>query len=217
MTTTLNGPCYFSGTVADSLVVMLHGRGASGDNMISIAPYMSKKGLSGTKFVAPHAPMIYGFAGYTWFTDSLKDMEEKTAFAEIMEAVEIVNKFVDSQLETLGIGDDKLAFIGFSQGAMLSMYLGLSRKKQCAAVLAYSGAVPFPASLEPMINSRPPVCVVHGEEDYVIPFEYFGYSTDFLKRNNVDVDAHGIKALDHSINNECLEIGTQFIKNHITK
>lgn len=217
MATTLNGPCYFPGTVADSLVVFLHGRGANGDNLISIAPYMSKQGLGNTKFVAPHAPMPYGPTGYTWFTDSLRDMEEKTAFAEIMNAVKIVNKFVDSQLEVLGIGDDKLAFVGFSQGAMLSMYLGLSREKECAAVVAYSGAVPFPAALEPMISSRPPVCVVHGEEDVVIPFEYFGYTTDFLRRNSVRVDAHSLKGLDHSINNEGLEIGLKFIKDCITK
>ncbi|QJC27777.1 esterase [Anaplasma platys] len=217
MTTILNGPCYSSGSAVDSLVVLLHGRGASGDNLISIAPYMSRQGLGNTKFVAPHAPMPYGPAGYTWFTDSLRDMDEKTAFTEIMEAVQKVNRFVDSQLAMLDISDDKLAFVGFSQGAMLSMYLGLNREKECAAVVAYSGAVPFPAALEPMIRSRPPVCVVHGEDDDVIPFEYFGHTTGFLERNNVRVDAHGLKDLDHSISNEGLEIGLKFIKDRITK
>ncbi|SCV63183.1 Carboxylesterase 2 [Anaplasma phagocytophilum] len=216
MVVTLKGPCYCSGDSADSLVVMLHGRGASGDNMIAIAPYMSQKGLNNTQFVSPHAPLRYGSIGYTWFTDSLRDMEERSACAEIMKSVEMVNRFIDVQLEALGIGDDKLSLVGFSQGAMLSIYVGLSREKKCASVVAYSGAVPFPHALESMVRSRPDVCVIHGEDDDVIPFYFFEECVDFLQRNKVPVEAHSVKSLGHSIDDQGLETGSLFIKNRIT-
>ena len=215
MTTKLSGPCYRSGDKADSLVVLLHGRGVSGDNMVAIAPYMSKVGLKNAQFVAPHAPLSYGHSGYTWFTDSLKDMEEKTAVAEIMESVNMVNGFIDEQLRMLGLSDDELALVGFSQGAMLSVYVGLSRAKRCAAVVAYSGAVPFPRTLENRILSRPDICVVHGKNDEVIPFCYFEECVSFLRNNDIRVEALGVDSLDHSINNQGLEVGTRFIVSRI--
>ncbi|MFV9838681.1 MAG: alpha/beta hydrolase [Aaplasma endosymbiont of Hyalomma asiaticum] len=215
MTTKLNGPCYRSGDKADSLVVLLHGRGVSGDNMVAIAPYMSKVGLKNAQFVAPHAPLPYGPAGYTWFTDSLRNMEEGTAVSEIMQSVNIVNWFIDEQLRMLDLSDSQLALVGFSQGAMLSVYVGLSRAKRCAAVVAYSGAVPFPHTLGNKILSRPDVCVVHGKNDEVIPFCYFEECVSFLRNNNIKVEALGIDSLDHSINNQGLEVGARFIVSRV--
>ncbi|MDB1135367.1 alpha/beta hydrolase [Candidatus Anaplasma sp. TIGMIC] len=217
MSSLLNGPCYRSGSAVESLVVMLHGRGASGDNIIAAAPGMAKLGLVNVQFVAPHAPLRYCPTSFTWFTESLREMQEETAFKEIMRSVEMVNQFIDAQLDALGLGNDKLALVGFSQGAMLSMYVGLSRAEKCAAVVAYSGAVPFPHLLESQINSKPSVCVVHGECDSVIPFSYFGECVDFLRKNQVPVTASGLKLLGHSINETGLKIGSEFIKDRITK
>ncbi|MCU7611344.1 alpha/beta hydrolase [Anaplasma capra] len=210
----INGPSFLSGDSVKNLVVMLHGRGASGDNMISLAPQMSKE-LPSTQFVAPHAYMSYG-SGYTWFSDSVKDMEESTAFVGIMKAVEAVNGFIDVQLAKFGVDDSKLSLMGFSQGAMLAIYVGLCREKQCASVVAYSGAVPFPHALAPKIRSRPSVCVVHGTDDQVIPIHYFNECVSFCRGNNVPISEHKLRGLDHSINEEGAKIGTQFIKDGFT-
>lgn len=128
MVISMNGPSFFSGDSVKNLVVMLHGRGASGDNMISLAPHMSKE-LPSAQFLAPHAHMNYG-NGYTWFSDSVRDMEESTAFVEIMQAVQDVNEFIDAQLARFSIGDSELSLVGFSQGAMLAIYVGLCRAKK---------------------------------------------------------------------------------------
>ena len=209
----LSGPTFFAGNSADSLVVMLHGRGASGDNMMTLATGMSKK-VPSAKFIAPHAPKAYG-TGYTWFSDSIRNMDEKTAFIEIIEHAEIVSKFIDAQLEELHISDDKLSLVGFSQGAMLAIYIALSRAKKCAAVVAYSGAIPFPHLLKTRMVSKPDICVMHGRSDEVIPFSYFEESVAFLKENGVPVVGHAMHGLDHRINSEGLEMGSQFIKERL--
>ncbi|WP_262406046.1 alpha/beta hydrolase [Anaplasma marginale] len=210
----MNGPSFFSGDSVKNLVVMLHGRGASGDNMISLAPHMSKE-LPSAQFLAPHAHMNYG-NGYTWFSDSVRDMEESTAFVEIMQAAQDVNEFIDAQLARFSIGDSELSLVGFSQGAMLAIYVGLCRAKKCASIVAYSGAIPFPHALVPKIRSKPNVCVVHGTDDYVIPIHYFSECVGFLREQGVPVVEHKLQGLDHSINSEGAKIGTKFIKDNFT-
>ncbi|ACZ49502.1 putative esterase [Anaplasma centrale str. Israel] len=212
MVISINGPSFFSGDSVKNLVVMLHGRGANGDNMISLAPQMSKE-LPATQFLAPHAHMSYG-GGYTWFSDSVRDMEESTAFVEIMQAVEIVNEFIDVQQDRFSIGDSELSLVGFSQGAMLAIYVGLCRAQKCASIVAYSGAIPFPHALATKIRSKPGVCVVHGTDDHVIPIHYFDECVSFLRSQGVPTVEHKLQDLDHSINSDGARIGTKFIKDN---
>ncbi|MGN7679004.1 MAG: alpha/beta hydrolase [Anaplasma sp.] len=212
MTISINGPGLCARGPAENLVVMLHGRGGSGDNMMVVASQMSKD-LPDTQFMAPHAYRGYG-SGYAWFSDSVRDMEEETAMVEIMESVEIVSKFIDAQLEKFGIGDDKLSLVGFSQGAMLSIYIGLCREKRCASIVAYSGAVLFPNVLATKIRSKPNVCLVHGTSDDVVPLHYFNEGVSFMNTHNVPMVGHKMEGVDHTISSEGLALGIKFIEEH---
>ncbi|MGN7661651.1 MAG: alpha/beta hydrolase [Anaplasma sp.] len=212
VTISINGPGLCAKDSAENLVVMLHGRGGSGDNMMVVASQMSKD-LPGTQFIAPHAYRGYG-SGYAWFSDSVRDMEERTALIEIMESVEIVNKFIDAQLEKFGMGDDKLSLVGFSQGAMLSIYIGLCRKKRCASVVAYSGAVLFPNALAIKVRSKPNVFLAHGTSDDVVPFHYFNEGVSFLNTHSVPMVGHKMEGVNHTISSEGLALGIKFIKEH---
>ncbi|UTO55156.1 dienelactone hydrolase family protein [Neoehrlichia mikurensis] len=203
----INGPSFVVSNDIDNLVVLLHGRGATGDNLISIAPAMSKI-IPRSQFIAPNAHINYN-VGYAWFlSDSLR---EDIIFHEMKKSVKIVNNFIDKQLQKLGLSDKRLSLVGFSQGAMLAMHIALCRKL-CSAVVSYSGAILCPNLLKCEIISKPNMCIIHGNEDYVVPFTYFNHCMTFLNDNGITAEYHEIKGLDHSINAEGIKIGADFIK-----
>ncbi|KJV69581.1 alpha/beta hydrolase [Candidatus Neoehrlichia procyonis] len=207
----INGPSFAVSNNIDNLIILLHGRGATGDNIISIAPVMSKI-LPKSQFIAPNAHINYNM-GYAWFSSSY--LQEDIIFNEMKKSAEIVNNFIDEQLKKLKLSDNKLSLIGFSQGAMLAMHVALCRKL-CASVVSYSGAILCPNLLKHEIIARPNMCIIHGNEDYVVPFIHFNNCMAFLTNNNVPAKYHEIKGLDHSISTECIIVGAEFIKSCIS-
>ncbi|MGN7619007.1 MAG: alpha/beta hydrolase [Ehrlichia sp.] len=209
----VDGPSFTSGDSVDALVVLLHGRGASGDSIMSVGHLMGGL-LSNTRFVAPNAHIKYGDTGYAWFAG--RDFSENVVFSDMEKTAVIVNDFIDLQLKSSGLNDNKLVIAGFSQGAMLAVHIALLRERKCAAVISYSGAIICPNYLKHKINVRPDVCIIHGTEDMVVPFSFFGSSVSFLSDNDVPVESHAISGLDHSINSACVEIGVRFINRRLS-
>ena len=205
-----------SGQAPTSVVVLLHGVGADAKDLIGLAPYWAPA-LPETEFVSPNAPFPYDMApfGRQWF--SLQDRSPASSLAGIQQAAPILDHFLDELLASRGLDDSRLALVGFSQGTMMSLYCGLRRAKAPACIVGYSGALAGAALLANEIRCRPPVLLVHGEDDPVVPFASLDPAVKTLMANGVKVESLARPGLGHSIDEEGLKRGGEFLIRTLTK
>lgn len=208
----LEGPRFgpAAGGKPQSLVLLLHGLGADGNDLLSLAPYWAKL-LPNTEFVSPHAPFPCDMAPYgrQWF--SLQDRSPSMILAGVKAAAPILDAFIDAELKKRGLAEDKLALVGFSQGTMMSLYVAPRRSRAPAAVVGYSGALVGAESLVVDGKSRPPVLLVHGDADPVVPFQAMAAAATGLKAAGVPVETLARPGLPHSIDDEGLTRGGAFL------
>jgi phospholipase/carboxylesterase len=208
----LNGPSAptASGNPAKQLVVFLHGVGADGDDLISLAPYFAHW-LPDAEFLSPHGPFPFDMApmGRQWF--SLQDRSPQAILSGVQTAAPALNRFLDEQLAARGLSDGDLAIVGFSQGTMMALYVALRRPQVCAAVVGYSGLLVAPDLLPAELTVRPPVLLIHGEDDDVVPHEFLPLAEKALSVMAVPVDSLSCPDLGHSINDEGLMAGIRFV------
>lgn len=205
-----------SGGKAKQLVLILHGWGADGYNLIDLAD-MFASALPDAHFIAPNAPFVcevnpYGFQ---WF--SLMDRNPQKMLDGARKAVDILNEFIDEQLAELSLDNSKLALVGFSQGTMTALHLALRRTPQMAAVVGFSGALVGSEVLAQEITARPPICLIHGNMDDVVPYASMAHATNVLKANGLSVEAHSRPHLGHSIDMEGMAIAAEFLKDKLPK
>lgn len=195
------------------LVVLLHGLGADGNDLLSLGHEMQPY-LPDTAFIAPNAPYACDMSpmGYQWF--SLRSWSEDLMLAGAQMAAPILNHFLDEQLERFGLSDEQMAIIGFSQGTMMALHTALRRPNPCAAIIGYSGGLVGEALLEAEIQSRPPVCLIHGDADMVVPFVASQHTETLLKRLNVPVSLHRRPGLAHGIDHQGLHIASETLAEH---
>ncbi len=209
---TLNGPTLapVSGAKPQQLVIMLHGIGSDGDDLIGLAPYFQKV-LPGAFFISPHAPNAFDMApaGHQWF--SLQDESPAARLAGAQTAAPVLDAFIDQQLAAAGLGDDKLALIGFSQGTMMALHVGLRRENPMAGILGYSGMLIGPELLAESIKSRPPVSLVHGDADEVVPPAALPEAVAGLKTVGIDVTSHSGPGLGHGLDDDGVSHGMEFL------
>ncbi len=209
----LEGPALapLAGGRAEQLVLFLHGVGADGNDLFGLAPYFQEI-LPGALFVSPDAPFSFdmGPFGYQWF--SLRDMSPRARIEGVKGAAPIIDAFIDEKLIELGLGEDKLLLIGFSQGAMMALHVGLRRERRIAGIISYSGMLAGEELLAAEIKSRPPVLLTHGDADPVLPVAAIGQAEAALKAAGVTVEAHVRPALAHGIDDECIRLGRDFVK-----
>lgn len=212
----LTGPMMkpISGERAKKLVVFLHGLGADGEDLISLGQVFGQV-LPDAQFVAPNAPEPCDMApfGYQWF--SLQDRAYPVMLAGVQAAAPMLNHFLDRQLDILGLTDEDMALVGFSQGTMMALYTALRRPNCCAAVVGYSGALIAPELMEAEIRSKPPVCLVHGDADPVVVFDAMGAAESGLQAAGVSVETHARQGLGHGIDPEGITIAGEFLKKHL--
>lgn len=214
--TPLTGPVLrpASGGPAAQLVVLLHGVGADGNDLIQLAPYFAQA-LPEAEFLAPHAPFHYDMApfGHQWF--SLQDRSPAAITAGVRIAAPILDAFLDAELARRGLGDEALALVGFSQGSMMAMHVGLRRPRACAAIVGYSGALVAPETLADEIAARPPVLLVHGDADEVVPVDYLALAAQALEEAGVPVFAQVRPDLGHSIDEDGVALGAAFLSRRL--
>jgi phospholipase/carboxylesterase len=194
---------------ATHLVVLCHGYGSDGKDLIGLAPHWRAL-LPGAAFVSPNAPERCAMApsGYQWFPLSRIDPQETLHGAE--GASPKLDAFLDAELARLGLAGDKLALVGFSQGAMMSLHVGLRRKVSPAAIVGYSGMLVGPEKL-PHLDKPPPVLLLHGDADTVVPPGALFMSASALGAAGVPVQWHMTKGLGHGIDPQGLALGGQFL------
>jgi phospholipase/carboxylesterase len=200
-----------SGGPAASLVILLHGYGSNGEDLIGLAPYW-RAGLPDTAFVAPNAPERCPGApgGYQWWGITTLDPSAMTAGAA--RAAPVLEAFIDQELERHGLGDDRLALVGFSQGTMMALQVGPRRPTALAGIVGYSGMLANAAGLDEGALRKPPVLLIHGDVDPMIPLGAFHRTRDALAGRGFVVETHVSAGLGHSIDAAGLSLGERFLK-----
>lgn len=205
-----------SGNPPKSIVILLHGYGSNGEDLISLAPYWERD-LPDTLFISPDAPFGCEIGmGYQWF--SLQSWAPITMLAAAEQTASILNRFIDDQIKTYGLTPEDVALAGFSQGAMMSLYVAPRRSAPIAGVLAYSGALLGGEGLigQPHI-ARVPVHLVHGEMDPVVPVGAWLHASETLRQAGFDVSGHTTPGLAHSIDEKGIHEGGEFLKKILYK
>jgi phospholipase/carboxylesterase len=208
----IDGPRFgpASGGKPRNLVILLHGVGADGNDLIGLAPYFARA-LPDTEFVSPNAPYPCDMApyGYQWF--SLQDRDPATILAGVQATAPILNAFIDAELARHGLDDRHLALLGFSQGTMMSLYVAARREKPIAGVVGYSGALVGADLLAKEVRSKPPVLLVHGDADPIVPIGAMEAAAKALKAVGVPVETLRRPGLPHSIDEEGMAAGIKFL------
>lgn len=211
----LDGPRHGAAPgTARTLIVLLHGLGADGNDLISLAPLLGQ-GLPAVAFVSPHAPFPCDMApfGRQWF--SLQDREPAAILGGVRLAAPVLSGFLDTELERHGLGEDRLALVGFSQGTMMALFVALRRARACAALVGYSGALIGGETLADEIASRPPVLLVHGDADEIVPVQALPAAAATLRANTVPVETETRPGLGHGIDERGLQLGLDFLARHL--
>jgi len=215
MPTALDGPRRPAASGrARSLVVLVHGYGASGDDLIGLADMMGRV-LPDTAFASPHAVERMPFPGaasYQWFALSARDPEEYIAGAR--KAAPALDSFLDAELARYALPADRLALVGFSQGTMMSLHVGLRRSIAPAAIVGLSGVVAGAQVLSQEVTSRPPIMLVHGVDDNVIPVEALHLTREALAAAGLAVEWHMRENLDHAIDEDGIRMTASFLREH---
>lgn len=224
--TPLDGPrrAPSGGDPTKSIVLLLHGYGADGNDLIGLADYWQKD-FPETLFLAPHAPERCELSpfGRQWFSLDKYDPDlqrrDPKAGAQVFElmregveqARRNVDQFLQTELERCNLSMRDVGFVGFSQGTMVSLFTGLRENVAPAGILGYSGAMISASRLSQEITFRPPVCLVHGEQDDVVPFTAMGACETALKDAGIAVTSHSRPGLGHGIDEGGLDIGRHFL------
>jgi phospholipase/carboxylesterase len=127
----------------------------------------------------------------------------------------LVGEFIDSVLEKYALPASKLALFGFSQGTMTSLFVGARRAEKIAGIVGCSGALLAPELLASESVSKPDICLIHGEQDDVVPFAAMAKAQAELKENGFSVEAHSRPNLAHSIDWEGIEAAKKFLAAHL--
>jgi phospholipase/carboxylesterase len=199
----------------DALVVLLHGYGSNGADLISLAPYWAKA-LPGAAFVSPNAiePAPQAPGGFQWFPISQLDPHLMEAGAR--NAAQSVDRFIDRELERQGLDGARLALVGFSQGTMMALHVGLRRAKAPAAILGYSGVLVGARKLKDEMIAKPPVLLIHGDRDDRIPIPAMFDSAEAIAASGHGAQWHISYGVPHSIGPDGLDLGGAFLSTYLS-
>ena len=192
------------------LVVMLHGVGADGNDLIDLAPILAQV-LPEAEFLSPDGPYPCDMApfGRQWF--SLLDRTPAAIEAGVRATAPILDAYLDAMLAARGLSDDQLALVGFSQGTMMALHVALRRPRRLAGLVGFSGRLVAAETLPAEILSRPPVLLVHGDADEVLPIAVHAPAVAGLERVGVPVTAHVSPGLGHGIDEQGLRLAMAFL------
>jgi phospholipase/carboxylesterase len=187
------------------LVVLCHGLGADGHDLIDLAPSWGHA-LPDALFVSVDAPFMHdsGF-GRQWF--SVADRTPSVLEAGVRRAAGFLHAFIDAELARRNLPVDAYALMGFSQGAMTVLFTGLRHIPPPRAILAYSGALIAPETLAAELTGRPPVLLVHGESDDLVPVSRSHDAEAALRAAGVPVEATYVPRLGHGIDDTGISMG----------
>ena len=201
-----------SGT-ADSLIVLLHGYGADGNDLIGLADPLAPH-LPNAQFVAPNAPerCVNNPFGYQWFPIPHMDGSSwEQAQASMAASIDMLNAYLDGLATSTGIAASRTVLVGFSQGTMMSLHVAPRRAQAVAGVVGFSGRLLAAEALAAEAVSKPPVLLVHGDMDEVVPPSEMPAAADALKAAGFQVATHVSRGIGHGIAPDGLGLALGFI------
>ena len=200
-----------SGSAPRNLVVFLHGYGADGNDLIGLGREWAKT-MPATAFVSPNAPQLCAGApmGRQWFPLTMRDPHE---FARgVVAARPGFDEFLGAELKRHGLDESACALVGFSQGTMLALHAGLLRERRLAGILGFSGLLADPKALKAGPIQKPPILLIHGDRDDLIPVAAIFSAAQGLAAADIPVEWHISQGIGHGIAPDGLELGAKFLK-----
>ena len=205
------------GGATKSVVVFVHGYSADGADLLGLADPLGPH-LPDTAFYAPDAPepVAGNPFGRQWFPIPWLDGSSETeAEAGLLAAAADLNAFLDTVLEAEGVAPDRLALFGFSQGSMMSLHVAPRREKAVAGIAAFSGRLLRPERLETETLVKPPVRLVHGDADEMVPVESLSEAAEALTNAGFETYAHISRGMGHGIAADGLSLALRFLKDKL--
>jgi phospholipase/carboxylesterase len=209
---TLTGPSLppAAGGPPREIILLLHGYGSNGADLLGLAP-LWRHARPHALFVAPNAPERCTGApgGYQWW--ALTEISRAGIAGGAARAAPALDAYIDGLLAEHGLGADRLVIVGFSQGTMMALQVGIRRESAVAGIVAYSGMLADNGRLAGEVRSKPPILLIHGAADSVVPPLAFHDAKAGLHRLGFDVEAHLIPGLDHGVDDHGIRAGGRFL------
>ena len=196
-----------------SVVMFLHGYGADGGDLLGLADPLAQH-LPDTVFIAPDAPepSMANPMGFQWFPIPWIDGSSESVAAEgLMRSAKLLDGFIDKVLAEEGIEASQLILFGFSQGTMMSLHVAPRRSEAVAGIVGFSGRLMFPERLGEEAVVKPPVLLIHGNADDVVPFEEMRIAGKALQDAEFEVFGHVMEGTGHGIAPDGLQVALGFI------
>ena len=214
MTDKLEGPSHgpHAGGRPGHLVVLLHGYGADGNDLIGLAPLLGQL-MPDVVFHAPNAPHPCegNPFGYQWF--GISRLDPAIALAGVQSAAPALDAFLDDTMAAHGLDESKTVLLGFSQGTMMALHVGLRRKKQLAGIVGFSGMLAGAELLQSQVKHKPPVLLIHGDADEMLPHTLTQRAAQALQGAGLEVGLHIAQGVGHSIDDTGLQLAARFLLN----
>jgi phospholipase/carboxylesterase len=208
----LEGPSFGpqAGRQPGHLVILLHGYGADGNDLIGLAPVLAPI-MPDVVFHAPNAPYPCegNPFGYQWF--GISRLDPALALAGVRAAAPFAETFLDETMARYGLDESKTCLVGFSQGTMMALHIGLRRAKPLAGIVGFSGMLAGPEFLRDEIQSRPAILLAHGDADEMLPHVLTERAAEVLRQNGLDVAVHIAPGVGHGINESALSHAARFL------
>lgn len=204
---------------ADAVVVFLHGYGADGADLLGLADPLAPH-LPGVAFHAPDAPepCVNNPFGYQWFPIPWLDgSSEAQAKASMGRSIDLLNGFLDKVLADEGLTADRMLVVGFSQGTMMALHVLPRRAHAAAGIVGFSGRLLAPELLAAEALVKPPVLLLHGDQDQMVPFEDMTLAGEALETAGFTVYGHVMKGTGHGISPDGLSVALSFLKDRLGK
>ena len=207
---TIDGPRLEPKEQIKKLVIFLHGYGSDGNDLISLTEAIYKS-LPNTAFVSPDAPYPCAGSptGRQWFALTDFSYEEKRKGTQ--QAAPHLDAFIEVQKERYSIEDKNIALVGFSQGTMMALYVAPRRAQALGAVIGFSGALTAIDELPAEIKSKPPILLIHGDQDDVVPYTHLAEAETALTQNGFEVKTHTSNGVAHGIGPDGIKLMGEFL------
>lgn len=192
------------------LVIFLHGYGSDANDLMSLSNEFSDE-FNNIHYISAEAPFLCeaGF-GYQWF--SLQDITPSAIISSITNNYKILEDFIEEQSKRLQINYDHIFLLGFSQGAMMSLFAGIRLKSKLAGIIALSGLLAETVeSMDKNLKTKQKILMIHGSSDQVVPYKYFLDSKEIFEKYNFDITSKTIYGMEHSINEEVIDLIKTFL------
>jgi len=197
------------------IIVLCHGYGGDGKNISTLAINW-KRFLPEAIFFSPDAPEVCAINpnGYQWF--DLTSENEEIILEKSLKAEEKLNKFLDQVLDDLQLSPSNLALVGFSQGCMMIIQVGLKKKEKINSLIGYSGKIINKKNLANNINSKPKIFLMHGDNDTIVSPLHLLEAKEYLNRHGMKIKTKIFKDCDHQIPVEGSSLGLEFLKKNFS-